>query len=106
MENRKINKEKILKKVKYLIDKIKISFENSNGEEDFLNTKQKILEKMIQIKKEVSFLRKKAILKIASSQLELLNYSDLKKMVSIAERIIIVDNCNIYEQLIDLKKGK
>ena len=79
MENRKINEEKILKKVKYLIDKIKISFENSNGEEDFFNTKQEILEKMMQIKKEVSFLRKKAILKIASSQLELLNYADLKK---------------------------
>lgn len=91
-------------KIKYLKEKVEISLKDVNGQnENPLNDREeiigkiKVLEKLSEENKDE--LELKFVFQLYSSQLLLLKYQDFDRILKIASKIIIADDCLLYDAL-------
>lgn len=91
-------------KIKYLKEKVEILLKDVNGQnENPLNDREeiigkiKVLEKLSEENKDE--LELKFVFQLYSSQLLLLKYQDFDRILKIASKIIIADDCLLYDAL-------
>lgn len=94
--------EEYIDKIKYLKERVKISLEDVNNTDNGeLMSKEEVLKSTRTLKKLADENKDEYEIKynlyIFSSQLLLLEYEDLDKMLKIASEIIIKDNCLLYD---------
>lgn len=87
-----------INKIKYLKQKTKILLENANNcDNNELDTKEDCLKRLGELCESLN--KGEGIFKIYSSQLSFFSYEDLDKMIGVAGKIIVADNCNLYNDL-------
>ncbi len=95
--------EEYINKIKYLKERVKISLKdvNEQNEEPFDN-REDCIKELDELKKILNEIDNKGIFQIYSSQLLLLKYEDLDKMLEIASEIVIRDDCFLYDVFKDI----
>ena len=93
--------EEYINKIKYLKERVKLSLKDANNTDNGeLMSKEEVLKSTEMLKKLADENKDKELkynLYIFSSQLLLLKYEDLDKMLEIASEIVIRDNCLLYD---------